>query len=120
MARPWLRSACACSPALATAGDIPEIVGWVAIIDAIVTMLFGFLMYLPQKDMKRLLAFSTIAQLAYVFFGLGLSVFGSQMAFNGAAEPHLQPRVHQDPVLPHRRFPQLHAGNPYAAKFRAS
>lgn len=49
-------------------------------------MLFGFLMYLPQKDMKRLLAFSTIAQLAYVFFGLGLSVFGSQMAFNGAVE----------------------------------
>lgn len=72
--------------ALASAGDIPEIVGWVAIIDAVVTMLFGFLMYLPQKDMKRLLAFSTIAQLAYVFFGLGLSVFGSQMAFNGAVE----------------------------------
>lgn len=49
-----------------------------------VTMLFGFLMYLPQKDMKRLLAFSTIAQLSYVFFGLGLSVFGSQLAFDGA------------------------------------
>ncbi len=47
-------------------------------------MLFGFLMYLPQKDMKRLLAFSTIAQLSYVFFGLGLSVFGSQLAFDGA------------------------------------
>ena len=45
-----------------------------------VTMLFGFLMYLPQKDMKRLLAFSTIAQLSYVFFGLGVSVFGSQLA----------------------------------------
>ena len=58
--------------------------GWVAIIDAMVTMLFGFLMYLPQKDMKRLLAFSTIAQLSYVFFGLGLSVFGSQLAFDGA------------------------------------
>ena len=34
--------------------------------------------------MKRLLAFSTIAQLSYVFFGLGLSVFGSQLAFDGA------------------------------------
>lgn len=77
---------CVFARALASAGDIPEIVGWVAIIDAVVTMLFGFLMYLPQKDMKRLLAFSTIAQLAYVFFGLGLSVFGSQMAFNGAVE----------------------------------
>ena len=78
--------------------------GWVAIIDAVVTMLFGFLMYLPQKDMKRLLAFSTIAQLAYVFFGLGLSVFGSQLAFDGAVVPHLQPRVRQDPVLPDRRL----------------
>jgi len=47
-------------------------------------MLFGFLMYLPQKDMKRLLAFSTIAQLSYVFFGLGLSVFGGGLAFDGA------------------------------------
>ena len=89
---------------VSSAGEVPEIVGWVAIIDAMVTMLFGFLMYLPQKDMKRLLAFSTIAQLAYVFFGLGLSVFGSQLAFDGAVEPHLQPRVHQDPVLPDRRF----------------
>ena len=86
----WSKSACACSPALlSSAGDIPEIVGWVAIIDAMVTMLFGFLMYLPQKDMKRLLAFSTIAQLSYVFFGLGLSVFGSQLAFDGAVVPHL-------------------------------
>ena len=75
---------CVFARALVSAGDVPEIVGWVAIIDAMVTMLFGFLMYLPQKDMKRLLAFSTIAQLSYVFFGLGLSVFGSQLAFDGA------------------------------------
>ncbi|MFR2054229.1 MAG: hydrogenase 4 subunit D, partial [Collinsella sp.] len=75
---------CVFARALVSAGEIPEIVGWVAIIDAMVTMLFGFLMYLPQKDMKRLLAFSTIAQLSYVFFGLGLSVFGSQLAFDGA------------------------------------
>ena len=75
---------CVFARALVSAGDVPEVVGWVAVIDAIVTMLFGFLMYLPQKDMKRLLAFSTIAQLSYVFFGLGLSCFGSQMAFSGA------------------------------------
>ncbi len=61
---------CVFARALVSAGEIPEIVGWVAIIDAMVTMLFGFLMYLPQKDIKRLLAFSTIAQLSYVFFGL--------------------------------------------------
>lgn len=75
---------CVFARALVSAGEIPEIVGWVAIIDAIATMLFGFLMYLPQKDMKRLLAFSTIAQLAYVFFGLGLAAFGNRLAFDGA------------------------------------
>ena len=62
---------CVFARALVSAGEVPEIVGWVAIIDAMVTMLFGFLMYLPQKDMKRLLAFSTIAQLSYVSFTLG-------------------------------------------------
>lgn len=75
---------CVLARALVSAGEVPEIVGWVAIVDAVATMLFGFLMYLPQKDMKRLLAFSTIAQLSYVFFGLGLSVFGSRLAFDGA------------------------------------
>lgn len=75
---------CVFARALVSAGEVPEVVGWVAVIDAMVTMLFGFLMYLPQKDSKRLLAFSTIAQLSYVFFGLGLSVFGNHMAFAGA------------------------------------
>lgn len=69
--------------ALASAGVIPESVGWVIVIGAIVTMLFSFLMYLPQKDMKRLLAFSTISQLSYIFLGFGFYVFGSQLAFDG-------------------------------------
>jgi hydrogenase-4 component D len=62
----------------------PELVGYVCTIMATVTLVYGFFMYLPQCDMKRLLAYSTITQLAYMFLGLGLSVFGSQMAFNGA------------------------------------
>jgi hydrogenase-4 component D len=41
-------------------------------------------MYFPQKDFKRLLAYSTIAQLSYIFMALSLSVFGSPTAFNGA------------------------------------
>lgn len=69
--------------ALASAGIIPEAVGWVIVIGAIVTMLFSFFMYLPQKDMKRLLAFSTISQLSYIFLGFGFFVFGSQLAFEG-------------------------------------
>lgn len=78
--------------AFAEAGVIPQVVGWVVVVGAIVTMLFGFLMYLPQKDMKRLLAFSTITQLAYMFMGLGLAAFASQasgdatgsLAFSGS------------------------------------
>lgn len=69
--------------ALASAGVIPEPVGWVIVIGAIVTMIFSFFMYLPQKDMKRLLAFSTISQLSYIFLGFGFFAFGSQLAFDG-------------------------------------
>lgn len=71
---------------LMSAGVIPEPVGWVIVIGAIATMIFSFIMYLPQKDMKRLLAFSTISQLSYIFLGFGFFVFGSQMAFNGGVQ----------------------------------
>ncbi|CAH2605561.1 hydrogenase 4 component D (plasmid) [Rhodovastum atsumiense] len=70
--------------ALMSADGAPEIVGYVCTIMAVITLVFGFFMYLPQADMKRLLAYSTITQLAYIFLGLGLSVFGSHLAFNGA------------------------------------
>ena len=69
---------------LVEAGAIPEVVGWVVVIGAIITMLFSFIMYLPQKDMKRLLAFSTISQLSYIFMGFGFYIFGSSLAFEGS------------------------------------
>jgi len=69
---------------LLSAGQVPVIIGTVGCIMAILTMLYGLLMYFPQKDFKRLLAYSTIAQLSYIFMALSLSVFGSQTAFNGA------------------------------------
>ena len=71
---------------LMSAGVIPEPVGWVIVIGAICTMIFSFFMYLPQKDMKRLLAFSTISQLSYIFLGFGFFVFGSQQAFYGGIQ----------------------------------
>ncbi len=71
---------------LMSAGAIPEAVGWVIVVGAIATMIFSFFMYLPQKDMKRLLAFSTISQLSYIFLGFGFFVFGSQMAFQGGVQ----------------------------------
>jgi len=69
---------------LISAGSVPHIVGTIGGVMAIVTMVYGFLLYFPQKDLKRLLAYSTITQLAYIFLALSVSVFGSAMAFNGA------------------------------------
>jgi hydrogenase-4 component D len=69
---------------LISASGVPRIVGTVGAVMAVVTMLYGFVMYFPQKDLKRLLAYSTITQLAYVFLALSFSVLGSPMAFNGA------------------------------------
>ncbi len=68
---------------LLAAGPVPTIIGTVGAIMAILTMLYGLLMYFPQKDFKRLLAYSTIAQLSYIFLALSLSVYGSTTAFDG-------------------------------------
>ena len=69
--------------AIYSAGSVPEVIGWIGAVMAVVTMIYGFLMYLPQKDMKRLLAYSTMTQLSLIFLALSLSIFGSQLAFNG-------------------------------------
>jgi hydrogenase-4 component D len=69
---------------LLSAGNVPSIIGIIGSVMAVITMFYGFVMYFPQKDLKRLLAYSTITQLSYIFLALSLSVFGSSMAFNGA------------------------------------
>ena len=51
---------------------------------AMITLVYGFLMYLPQTDLKRLLAYSTITQLAYIFIGLSLFALGSKLALVAA------------------------------------
>jgi hydrogenase-4 component D len=66
--------------AISEGGQIPEVIGWSAS-PWRPSPVYGFLMYLPQKDMKRLLAWSTISQLAWIF-ALSMSIFGSKMAFN--------------------------------------
>lgn len=68
---------------LISAGSVPQVVGTVGAVMAVLTMVYGFFMYFPQKDLKRLLAYSTITQLSYIFLALSLSIFGSTMAFNG-------------------------------------
>jgi NADH-quinone oxidoreductase subunit M len=39
----------------------------------IVTIIYGGLMALAQTDIKRLLAYSSISQMGYIFFGIGIS-----------------------------------------------
>jgi hydrogenase-4 component D len=68
---------------LLAAVHVPAIIGTVGCIMALLTMLYGLVMFFPQKDFKRLLAYSTIAQLSYIYLALSLSVFGSSTAFNG-------------------------------------
>ncbi|OAT33165.1 hydrogenase 4 subunit D [Proteus myxofaciens] len=69
--------------AIISADTVPHIIGWVGIGMAVITLIYGFMMYLPQKDMKRLLAWSTITQLSYIFLALSISIFGPREAFNG-------------------------------------
>lgn len=71
--------------AIIDGGNIPHVIGGVGMVMALVTILYGFLMYLPQQDMKRLLAWSTITQLGWMFFGLSLSIFGSRLALEAAS-----------------------------------
>lgn len=59
-------------------------IGEIGAIMAVVTMIYGFVLYFPQDDLKRLLAYSTIAQLSYIFLAISLSIYGSTMAFTGA------------------------------------
>lgn len=68
---------------LSAGGDVPHIIGTVGVVMAMITLIYGFWMYLPQKDMKRLLAYSTITQLSYIFLALSISIFGSKMAYEG-------------------------------------
>ncbi|AWS62149.1 hydrogenase 4 subunit D [Escherichia coli] len=65
--------------AIIDGGNIPHVIGGVGMVMALVTILYGFLMYLPQQDMKRLLAWSTITQLGWMFFGLSLSICGTRL-----------------------------------------
>jgi hydrogenase-4 component D len=46
-------------------------------------MIMAVILYFIQDDLKRLLAFSTIGHLGYVFFGISLGILGSTTGFEG-------------------------------------
>jgi multicomponent Na+:H+ antiporter subunit D len=48
---------------------ITTVIGWVAAVGII----FGSVMAIAQKDFKRMLAYSTVAQVAYIGLGIGLA-----------------------------------------------
>jgi hydrogenase-4 component D len=50
---------------------------------ALVTLFVALSYYFVQDDLKRLLAYSTIAHLAYVLLGIALGALGSIVAFRG-------------------------------------
>jgi len=50
---------------------------------ALITMLVALSFYFVQDDLKRLLAYSTIAHLGYVLLGVALGAMGSELGFRG-------------------------------------
>ncbi|QQE78764.1 NADH-quinone oxidoreductase subunit N [Alicyclobacillus sp. SO9] len=60
----------------------PHMFFWAAILAA-VTMFVGNIVALPQRNMKRLLAFSSVAQAGYIFIPFALIGTASQLDWNG-------------------------------------
>ncbi len=49
-------------------------VGWVVIILGVLSMIVGVMMALPQKDVKRLLAYHAVSQTGYMLLGVGVAL----------------------------------------------
>jgi hydrogenase-4 component D len=64
--------------ALANTG-LPWAAGLIVAIMAVVTMLLALWLFFFQDDLKKLLAYSTIAHLSYVLLGVGLAIMGSRL-----------------------------------------
>src|SRR5690606_34738045 len=61
------------SPIYALVPEVGMVVAWIGVVTALVTALIAC----GQRDLKKILAYSTISQLGYMFVGVGL---GSQVA----------------------------------------
>jgi len=58
----------------------PATWGWLLMVVGVLNMVFGNLMALRQKHVKRLLAFSSLSHVGYMVFGLGVALYGGQAA----------------------------------------
>jgi len=66
------------------AAPIDQFVGLIIGVMAVLTMVYGLVMYVPQLDMKRLLAYSTITQLSYMFLALSFASVGAVEGLRGS------------------------------------
>lgn len=57
---------------------IPDVGIFISIIGAL-TLLLGALIAVTQNDIKKILAYSTVSQLGYMFMGLGVGAYGSSL-----------------------------------------
>ncbi|HUT80209.1 MAG TPA: proton-conducting transporter membrane subunit [Candidatus Bathyarchaeia archaeon] len=55
-------------------GNNLKVVGYVLLWISVITMIVGNLMALVQKDLKRMLAFSTILNVGFILFGLSMTL----------------------------------------------
>ncbi len=63
---------------------LPTGMGLLVAIAALVTMFAALYLYFFQDDLKRLLAYSTIAQLGFILLGLGIGSMGASLGTRGA------------------------------------
>jgi len=68
---------------LTSAWEVPLYLGLVVAIMGMLTIFMAIVSYFRQDDLKRLLAYSTIAHLGYVLVGCSLGVFGSTLGIQG-------------------------------------
>ena len=87
---------------------------WAVVVLAIgsITAVLGVLHALMEKDIKRLLAYSTVENIGIIFVGLGLALAfaangltaAAALALDGRAAPRTEPCAVQEPVVLRRRI----------------
>ena len=57
-------------------------IGWILVALAIITILIGLFMALVQTDFKRLIAFAAVAEIGYIFLGIGVRLASKYVQYS--------------------------------------